>query len=272
MIELFELHRAWRAAHIALGFLGLVLFWVPLVATKGSRTHVLSGRLFAICAYLVAGTGLLSSVWGVVDPSSFLESTRGDSSPIEPKPRNLEDIRFIFSITGFLSLAVLTGLTLGIGVMRAGERHESLRSPWLLSLTAAVGVWAAGLAIYGATSLATGYAGWHFLAPSESNRYWINLSLGVFGVWGTIGDLAYLRGPCPPRLERWTMHVQCMVGAGAGFYAAFFLFGASRLIGLSGIGVVLAALAPLVIASFVVKRVVRAEARRESGRALDAPS
>lgn len=36
MTELLSLlHQASRYSHIALGFVGLVLFWVPIVAAKG---------------------------------------------------------------------------------------------------------------------------------------------------------------------------------------------------------------------------------------------
>ncbi len=31
--------------HVATGFVGLAAFWVPVLARKGSRTHVRAGRV-----------------------------------------------------------------------------------------------------------------------------------------------------------------------------------------------------------------------------------
>lgn len=262
MIDLDGIHRLFRLSHIVTGFAGLVLVWIPLIAAKGSRLHVRSGRWFVYCAYYVGTTGLLASIWGVLHPASFISYAGFDSLDGQRARIVAEDVRFIFSITGFLALAVMAGVTLGLRAMRAGDRPELLRSGVLTVMLAAAGLWSAGLAAYGAASLVAGYSGWHFIAPAAASRYWFNAILGVIGVYGTIGDLKFIYGPRPTRMGRWAVHMQCMIGSGAGFYAAFLLFGASRLMKLPGYWTILAPLIPLTVASFAAKRWIAAYERR----------
>lgn len=251
---MIELLRHWLiVVHVAVGLAGLALFWVPLFARKGGALHVRSGRWFALCAYIVASSGLVASVWGLVDPVGYLGMTDGGTSESVPRPGSVENLRFILSITGFLALGVIAGVHLGVSVMRAGSRHERLRSsiaPWML---ASVGAWSLGLLLFGAAMLIGGFGGWIDAPPGVIGRYWINTILGGIGIMGTIGDFRYVFGATPPRAARLTMHVQCMVGSGAGFYAAFFLFGATRLVPLPGIAGLLLALVPLVAASIGVQ-------------------
>ncbi|HWL92228.1 MAG TPA: hypothetical protein VNT79_01725, partial [Phycisphaerae bacterium] len=148
----------------------------------------------------------------------------------EELPYAVERARFLFSITGFLALAVLAGTAMGVRIVRTRQDHAMLRTPWLLLLLAVFGLWSLALTVYGGWSLLASYSGWHLLPPAAAGRYWISLSLGLIGVYGTIGDLRYIKRPRPTPMAWWYRHMECMLGAGIGFHAAFFVFGASRLL------------------------------------------
>jgi heme exporter protein D len=267
MFDVDEAHRLFRLSHAAVGFAGLGMFWIPVLARKGSRLHIRGGRFFVWCAYYVTLTGLAASVWGLVHPVSFIEEKV--LRPLDDDQVRLaaERLRFILSITGFLALGVLSGVLLGVSVMRARERHERLRRPIVLAPIAAFLLWSAGLAVYGAGSLAAAYAGWHFIPASAAHPYWLGAALGVIGVYGAIGDLRYVYGPPPNRIEWWSMHMQCMIGAGAGFYAAFFLFGAGQLAPFVRGWQLLAPLIPLVIGGIATRLWLRYYERKFGGDA-----
>ena len=52
-------HEILRYVHIGAGFVGLAAFWVPLFARKGAKVHVVAGRVFKYCAYLVLGAAAI---------------------------------------------------------------------------------------------------------------------------------------------------------------------------------------------------------------------
>lgn len=65
-------HEIWRYVHITAGFVGLGVFWVPVFAKKGAPVHVWGGRIFALCAYVVGATAVISSAWALADPIGFI--------------------------------------------------------------------------------------------------------------------------------------------------------------------------------------------------------
>ena len=56
MFELENLHLFWRYSHAGVGCLGLVAFWIPVFARKGSRLHVGAGKAFVGCGYYIVLT------------------------------------------------------------------------------------------------------------------------------------------------------------------------------------------------------------------------
>lgn len=74
------------------------------------------------------------------------------------------------------------------------------------------------------------------LLPSPGgSRFWISLVIVLIGVYGTITDLRYLLGAPAASSERWAVHIHCMISAGSGFLAAFFLFAVNRLMPMPGV-------------------------------------
>jgi hypothetical protein len=48
--------------HILAGSLGLLVFWIPIFARKGSKLHICLGKVFVYCSYLVGLSALVISV------------------------------------------------------------------------------------------------------------------------------------------------------------------------------------------------------------------
>ena len=53
MFDLETAHKIWRYSHVVVGTIGLVAFWIPVFARKGSRLHIRAGKLFVWCGYFV---------------------------------------------------------------------------------------------------------------------------------------------------------------------------------------------------------------------------
>ena len=57
------IHSSLVTLHIIAGALALLLFWMPAIAKKGGRVHVLSGRAYAIAMYIVSVSGFSPHYW-----------------------------------------------------------------------------------------------------------------------------------------------------------------------------------------------------------------
>jgi hypothetical protein len=232
MLDLDTIHRVMRSLHIAIGGLGVILFWIPVFSKKGGRIHIFTGRLFAWCAYFVGTTGLIGSVWGLSNPASFF----GDPAKNQIDPRSLpyvmEKARFLFSITGFLALAVLAGTYFGVRVVRTRRDHRQFRNWLLVSLESILGLWCIGLVAFGVYSLINCYAGRHLLPASAAGRYWIPVALGAWGSYTVYDELKYIFRPRPTPMAWWYRHMESMLGAGIAFHTAFLVFALPRIVGL----------------------------------------
>ena len=47
-----------RYGHMAIGFIGLAAWWVPILTKKGGKQHMLFGKVFALSAYIIGTTAL----------------------------------------------------------------------------------------------------------------------------------------------------------------------------------------------------------------------
>jgi hypothetical protein len=228
------LHHATRYSHIALGFVGLALFWVPVLTPKGGRVHRVSGKIFAAIALWVGLTGYFGSLWAVADPFGFTASL-GRTVSASARPYVAEELRFGFGFLAFLSIATVSGVILGVATAWTKTRHEALRTPWVTVPLRLTVLTAFALAINGGWNLWLGWRGEHLLAGGGYNRYWVHVILGVFGVLGTRSDLRYVYTTPTGKREWFYKHMECMLGTGIAFYTAFLVFGAGRLYKLAGI-------------------------------------
>jgi hypothetical protein len=227
-------HQASRYSHIVLGFLGLVLFWVPVIAFKGGRAHRLSGKIFACIALWVGLTGFAASVWAVSAPVSFISSL-GVSFTETSLPYIVERVMFGFSFLAFLSIATLSGVILGVALAWTKTRHEALRSAWVVTPLVASVMTAAALTVFGAWNLWLGWRGEHLLSSGAVSKYWVHVMLGLIGGLGTWSDLRYVLRPAKERRAWFYKHMECMLSTGIAFYTAFLVFGAGRLYAWAGI-------------------------------------
>ena len=219
MIDWENFHGVLRLAHIVGGAVGLVMFWVPVFTKKGSRTHVFSGKAFVWLAYVVSATAAVSSVWALTAPIHFTGIAR---SLTESETQLVAgNVRFLFAILGTLMLWLVAAVQLGVYSMRNKGKSTDGR-PRVMAFQILAGVASLGLVVFGVAN--------HF-AVGES-RYILPAVLGAFGVSEHRKTALFLSRPVQGNAW-WTMHMECMLGAGIAFHTAFFVFGANRLFGIS---------------------------------------
>lgn len=236
-------HGALRLSHIIGGFAGLVLFWLAIAMKKGSPTHRTVGKCFMFCAFYVGGTALVSSIWALVDSQSFAPWI----SRLEPSRQvaQLEQLRYLFSLLCFLSVATITGALYGWLSIRHQENVAPLRRgslPFWMTMSAISGLC---LAAFGFWRVAFGAPGGGF----PSGAYWVPLVLGSFGCVDSIKELRKIHRPLSEPREWLFRHIQQMFGTGIAFHTAFLVFGANRLTGYSLRG-------PLAIVPWVLPTII----------------
>jgi hypothetical protein len=218
MLKLSLLHDVLRYLHIGAGFFGLAAFWIPALAKKGSPLHVACGKFFALCAWVVGVSALVSGFWGVVDPVGFL--TR-QGVPEVAAQRNAGNVRFLFFILLYLATAILSGVSLGVRVLQTKNDPAKLNTAllrWILHLGGAA---AAALTLFGVAGTFT---------SDSDGRYVICIVVGVLGMTDWRENSMFLRNPRPTPRAWWYKHMECMIGCGIGFHTAFLVFGLSRLV------------------------------------------
>lgn len=227
-----ELLSILRPTHVVVGCIGLIVFWVPVIAEKGSPAHRRAGRLFALCALYAGGTGLGLSIWAVLHPASFFGDPQMQRIRAEDVPLAIEKARFLYSITGFLALAVLSGVVFGARLARTHRNPAQLISPPLISVLGIYGLWSIALVMYGGWSIIAIHRGEHVMAEVGGGQYWVSIILGVIGICGVHSDLRHVRRP-PSSPSGWVpKHMECMLGAGIGFHAAALFFSVNEWSGL----------------------------------------
>ncbi len=191
------------SAHIVTGSIGLVAFWVPVIARKGGARHNRLGKVFTLSKLI---TGAIASVI----------SRKTKSHPVGTHPHLDFDPALIQGIFGWmmLYLAVLT-INLawyGWSCIRGRRNHAVNRGWFNLFLQAAVTVTAVNCA-------------WHGIVLGQVLM--IGISFVGFATAATNLWFIYKpeRGPQDWQKE----HLKGLVGAGISVYTAFLAFGAVRL-------------------------------------------
>lgn len=224
MIDWNAIHQFLRGVHILAGGVGLLLFWVPVVARKGSRLHIASGKAFVWVAYFVSATAAISCLWALSSPIAFSGITRQLTAD-EMQQLSMR-IRFLFTILATLMCWLVATLQLGIYAIRTKENPNSTRRRVMAFQSAAI-VCSVSLIAFGASQLmSVGAAG-----------YWAHVVLGIISFSDVIGQYRYLRSDPSVGKAWWLKHMECMLGAGVAFYTAFFVFGFSRMMPLQLEGV-----------------------------------
>lgn len=187
--------------HILAGSLGLVSFWIPVLARKGSSLHKQWGRLF-MWTMLITGTAAIG-----ISVSTLLD-------PLATHP-HLTDAAWTRGIFGWmmLGLAVLTLNLAWYGRSVLEHRHAHRRNlEWR------------NLALQGLLFIASincAIQAWRIGQP-------IMLGMPAIGLATVASNLLFMLKREPARLEWLKEHIKALVGAGISVYTAFFAFGAVR--------------------------------------------
>lgn len=212
------LHEFLRWTHVAFGFVGLTAFWLPVFARKGQRLHITAGKVFTWSAYVVIVTAIVTAAMRLIVPLQ-VASLPPDASP-QVVARVVEQSRMFGTFLLYLAIVTLAGLHHGLSVLRSRRAGQPLKTAthtalnWL-SVVSSIVVIALGI--------------W-FRQP-------ILLALSPIGILGGVEALKYARRPPPSRMSWWYEHMGGMLGTGIAFHTAFLVFGARRLFGLTGEGV-----------------------------------
>lgn len=213
-----QFHDILRWSHISVGFVGLILFWFPVLSKKGGRLHIVTGKMFVVCAYFMVGTAAISCTWALVSPSTF--TSFGDSMTSEEVKSLNADIRFFFTILAVVASWVFQDLVVGMRALKIKLDETAMQGAMPIGacyVTAAIN---AAAVAFGGTQLLSG----------GNPRNWALVVLGLIGAEGVTSNIRFIRNPRKTKMAWWYKHMECMLGSGVGFYTAFFVFGAGRLI------------------------------------------
>ena len=242
------LHSLLVNAHIAVGAIALVLFWVPTIARKGSPLHIQAGRIYVYSMYTVAITAFVASIIVLYDPIGI----RRPGEVLDPDTAAQLAARFrTFSLfLLMLSVLVFTSLRHGIAALR--ERRE----PGRLRLTSHKAL----LAVLAGLAVVIGIIG----IQMGEVLLMIFAGLSLAGAFNMYRDV---RNENPQRRELVVAHLNGLIGSGIGAYTAFFAFG-GRMISdfLTGYWQIVPWILPAIIGTFAINRLSRRYQQRPARR------
>lgn len=214
---MIALHQTALYAHIAIGAIALIVFWIPMAARKGSPLHRKAGRYFLWGMTTVAISGVALSSMSLIDPIG----TRFGDDVVEMErafavAANVREFSLFLLMLSVLVYASARHATL---VLAARDDRSALRTPWHVSVMAATGV----------LGVATGLVG--LSALGESGRAPLLLVFAVLGIANAARMLRYtFKAQIAPR--EWLLeHISFAVGCGVAAYTAFAAFGGRALLG-----------------------------------------
>lgn len=190
------------AGHICTGLVGLITFWVPVLARKGGARHIRIGRLFV---HVLLATGTLAVGIAIC---TLLQ-------PLQTHP-DLHDPVLVRGLFGWmmLYLAILT-ISLawyGRACIRNKRSHRANRHWFNVGLQIATLLAAANCAIQGA-----------LIAQP------LMLAISLVGLASGATNLWFIATDQPARQAYLKEHVKALVGAGISVYTAFMSVGLARL-------------------------------------------
>ena len=190
--------------HVVAGFVGLAAFWFPVFARKGGRVHVVVGRVYAYCAYVV-------TLSAIVAAAGRIASFRYMGIGVAEQPE-----RYGFAVLlGYLGVVTFVMVRHGLRVLATRRAPEKLRTPVHEAL-----VWASMSS--SVIVVAFGLAAWSDVSP-------ILLGMSPIGLFTGRRMLRLMRDPGGERMGWFYSHLASMLGGGIAFHTAFLVFGAQRL-------------------------------------------
>ncbi len=200
-----------RWSHIVLGFVGLAAWWVPILSKKGGKRHMLFGKVFAVCAFAVGGSAMLT-------PPLRIGRALAAGASITDNATNFGFLIFLF----YLGCATIALTHHAIQAVRTRRDPDSIRTPLYRALMVLPAV---GSAVVIAWAL--------FFWSSVSI---IMLALSPVGVLTTHGMYKYAYRRPAEKMTWFYEHMGALLGAGIAFHTAFLVFGSRIVLDLSILG------------------------------------
>jgi hypothetical protein len=214
-------------AHIVAGSLALALFWLPMLAKKGSPIHRQSGRYYAYLLYGVSMSGIVSCVLVIVAPLYFkAKMLKHGVDPV----LLAENIRAFWHFLGLLSLLSWVSIRQAVQVLKAGVERSLLKQPLhLLAITTLV-PWGA-------------YVLWLGIARSQP----LFIVFSLIAMASAVGALQFIFRAEVSKMMVLREHIGNMLASAIAIYTAFAAFGGRNLLGVSANGQLVSWLLPSVV-------------------------
>jgi uncharacterized membrane protein len=223
--------------HVALGFIALILFWIPIATKKGAQQHIKFGKWYSYCMYTIAILGMFMTSLVLLDPFGVKsEEAARYSSP----EQFVDSAQRLSLFLLFLSVLTFASIHQGMRVVKFKRAHNELRKPLhllplfvllILSLVLTVLAIKSGILLHGI--------------------------FGVLGFFISAGMLKYCFGrPSSPKAYIGE-HLGGMIGSGIGAYTAFLAFGGRVMFSDMGQYQILFWVAPGIIGGTAISLLVR---------------
>ncbi|MFQ3245459.1 MAG: hypothetical protein ACI9SP_002107 [Arenicella sp.] len=204
-------YQALLFIHVAVGFISLILFWIPVVAKKGGPLHIRTGHWYAKTMYLVGFSALILALMLMIDPISFKFPDNDFNPDLTLKVAAELRAGGLFLLA--ISILVLVGVRHGLQSVRAKGNQDLMRRTDSLLINIAllaIGVWLGFTAVGG--------------SPMSVLYYIFSALCSVTA----ITNLRFCLKRKVTRGEQIVAHISGIIGAGIGSHTAFFVFGANR--------------------------------------------
>lgn len=196
--------------HVTIGSAALIIFWLPMLAKKGSDKHKYFGRYFVKAMLAVAISGFVMTVLVLIDPIAVRQPA--DTLTQSQLAKLALNHRLFAGFLFMLSLLVFNTTRYAMAVLEAKDNPSSLRHfklvfPFVLQVICAVII---------------------FLVGSRYGQplFQVFASLCVLNA---LQSLRYIYKNSVPKRAWLIEHLSAILGSGIGAYTAFFVFGGSRL-------------------------------------------
>lgn len=228
-MELFRNILIWT--HIIAGCLGLLVFWVPVFVKKGGKVHLVFGKIFVYCSYLVGFSALFISAAKLIAPKLWAIEVLHRS---DPSAGVIAGVQSSAVFLGYLSIVGLASTRHAIYVIRARKESSVLKDTLHKAILLSCVLSSIGVIAYG------------FSATFMKILFF---AMSPIGFLVGFGGLKFMRNPNKPRMAWWYEHMSAIFGAGIAFHTAFLVFGVTRFvdIGFDGILASLPWVAPALI-------------------------
>lgn len=215
-----SIHSVLRYTHIAGGFIGLVLFWIPIFSKKGSKVHRQMGKYWTWLARVVVGSAFLGLCLYIPE--------------LMAKNVSAKNYAFLLFL-GYLSVVTYLAVIYGVAVLNTKADPTKMDTPF----------WNAAVLV----SFLSSFFIIAFALIVKPNTMPVLLALSPIGILFGLQIRKYIKGKHSSPKTWLYEHLDSMIGAGIAFHTAFAVFGVTRMfdIGLEGMVAVIPWILPTVI-------------------------